>query len=86
MKRDIEWVDKLEDGMKRTVRVRFPGNGKIKWQFKRSDEDQWRYDTPPAIEDWETLEKKIDALYHRRRAAYKDLQLVQQFRKESESK
>jgi len=81
MKRDIEWVEKVEGGIKRMVRVKFPGNGRIKWQFKRSDEEQWDYDSPPSDDDWMTLEEKIDALYQRRRAPYKDLQLVQQLRK-----
>ena len=83
MKRDIEWVEKLENRVKRKVRVKFPGNGKIKWQFKRSDEELWDYDTPPSNEDWEALEEKMDALYHRRRAPFKDYQLVQQLRKEA---
>ncbi len=83
MKRDIEWVEKLEDGVKRKVRVKFHGHGKIKWQFKRSDEELWDYDSPPTTEDWANLEEKIDALYHRRRAPYKDLQLVQEFRKKA---
>lgn len=81
MKRDIEWVEKCENGLKRKIRVKFPGSGKIKWQFKRSDEDQWDYDSPPEASDWSILEEKVDALYHRRRAAYKDLQLVQQLKK-----
>lgn len=81
MKRDIEWIEKLEDGVKRTVRIAFPGGGKIKWQFKRSDQTQWDYDTPPSPEDWQALEEKTDALYHRRRAAYRDLELVREMRK-----
>lgn len=83
MKRDIEWIDKLEDGVKRTVRINFPGQGKIKWQFKRSDEEKWDYDTPATAEDWEALEKKMDALYHRRRAAFRDLELVKRMRKQN---
>ncbi len=83
MKRDIEWVEKLEGGIKRKVRVRFPGHGKITWQFKRSDEDLWDYDSSPSADDWSHLEDKIDALYHRRRAPYKDLQLVQQLRQKA---
>lgn len=83
MKRDIEWVDKLDGGLKRKVRVKFPGHGKIKWQFKRSDEEQWDYDSPPTSDDWEVLEEKIDALYNRRRAPYKDLQLVQDLRRKA---
>lgn len=85
MKRDIEWVEKLDGGVKRKVRVKFPGHGKVNWQFKRSDEELWDYDTPPTEEDWASLEEKIDALYHRRRAPYKDLQLVQQLRKEAKA-
>jgi hypothetical protein len=85
VKRDIEWIEKLDDGIKRTVRVRFPGHGKIKWQFKRSDEELWDYDTRPAEADWASLEEKIDALYHRRRAPYRDLLLVQQLRRKAAS-
>ncbi len=83
MKRDIEWVEKLEDGVKRMVRVKFPGNGKIRWQSKRSDEPEWAYDFPPSPGDWDTLHEKVDALYHRRRAAYKDLELVRMMRREA---
>ncbi|QHI68647.1 hypothetical protein [Tichowtungia aerotolerans] len=81
MKRDIEWKERLDDGVKRTVRVKFPGKGQIKWQFKRSDEESWDYDTPPTPEDWAALEEKVDHLYHRRRAAFRDLELVQTERK-----
>jgi hypothetical protein len=84
MKRDIEWKERLEDGFKRIVRVKFPGQGKVKWQFKRSDEEQWDYDSPPSPEDWAALEEKMDHLYHRRRAAFRDLELVQKLRKEHE--
>ena len=86
MKRDIEWVEKLEDGIRRKIRVTFPGHGQIKWQFKRSDEEFWDYDAAPTEEDWAMLEGKIDALYHRRRAPFKYLQLVQQLRKDSSTR
>ena len=81
MKRDIEWVEKLDGGIKRKVRVKFPGNGKIKWQFKRSDEERWNYDLPPTPSDWQTLEKKVEALYNRRRAPYKDLEQIRKLRR-----
>jgi len=84
MKRDIEWVEKQEDGIKRKVRVRFPGHGKIKWQFKRTDQDQWAYDALPSSNDWAVLEEKIDALYQRRRAPYKDLELVRKLKSEAD--
>ena len=83
MKRDIEWIEKLPDGVKRTVRIKFEGQGKIKWQFKRSDEELWDYKTPPSLADWDALQEKIDGLYNRRRAAFKDVELVRQFRKEA---
>ena len=82
----MEWVEKLDGGIKRKVRVKFPGHGKIKWQFKRSDEELWDYDSPPTDADWANLEERIEGLYNRRRAPYKDLKLVQQFRKESASR
>ena len=81
MKRIIEWKEKTEDGVKRTVRIDFPGRGKVKWQFKRADEERWDYDTPPSPEDWKNLEEKVAALYNRRRAAFRDLELVKDLRR-----
>ena len=83
MKADIEWVEKLEAGIKRKIRVTFLGHGKVKWQFKRSDEEFWDYDTPPTADDWNTLEEKMEALYNRRRAPFKNLELVRQLSKEN---
>lgn len=82
MKRPIEWKHQTNDGAKRTVRVRFPGRGKIKWQFKRSDQPEWDYSTPPSVEDWRALEKKMEALYNRRRAGFDDLEQVRRMRRE----
>jgi hypothetical protein len=76
MKRDIEWKDKTEDGVKRTVRIKFPGNGIIKWQFKRADEERWNYDLPPSAEDWQELVDKVELMYNRNRCAHRDLELV----------
>lgn len=83
VKKDLEWVDKLEGGVKRTVRVKFPGHGKMTWQYKRSDEEFWDYKSPATAADWDTLEEKMAALYNRRRAPFKDLELVRQLRKEA---
>lgn len=82
MKRDIEWKEKLDDGAKRIVRVKFPGKGVVKWQFKRSDEELWDYDTSPSADDWTELEDRVHKLYNRRRAAFRDLELVQRLREE----
>lgn len=83
MKADLEWVEKLDSRIKRKVRITFVGHDRIKWQFKRSDEDLWDYDTPPTTEDWEALENKIDALYVRRRAPYKHVELVKKLKHEA---
>ena len=82
MKRDIEWKERSDDGVKLTVRVKFPGQGQVKWQFRRSDEERWDYDSPATPDQWETLEKKVDQLYHRRRAAFRDLEAVKKLREE----
>lgn len=83
MKADIEWVEKLDDGIKRKVRITFLGKGKMKWQVKRSDEEFWDYDTPPSSEDWDHLEEKMASLYNRRRESYKNVELVRKLRKAS---
>ncbi len=83
MKADIEWTERLEDRVKRKVRITFHGPNVIKWQFKRSDEELWDYDTPPTAEDWEALEEKVDSLYHRRRQPFKHLELVKKLREKS---
>jgi hypothetical protein len=50
----ISWTDKLEDGVKREVRVHVT-RLRLKWQFKRSDEEAWDYDGPPLASDWDRL-------------------------------
>ena len=81
----MEWKEKLEDGVMRIVRVKFPGQGIIKWQFKRSDEERWDYDTPPSSEDWKNLEDKVDKLYQRNRCAFRDLELIKKLSQENQS-
>lgn len=85
MKADIEWMEKLAGGVKRKVRITFHGHNRIKWQFKRSDEDSWDYDSPPSLSDWETLEEKVEALYNRRRTPFKNLELVRTLKKKAKS-
>lgn len=81
MKADIEWVEKLDGGVKRKVRITFLGKGKMKWQTKRSDEEFWDYDTPPSSSDWNHLEEKMASLYNRRRTSFKNLELVRKLKK-----
>ena len=80
MKADIEWSDRPEPGVKRKIRVTFTGSTGIKWQFKRSDEELWDYDTPPTADDWDALEDKVNGLYNRRRIPYKRVELVQRLK------
>ena len=60
MKLHLEWVDRLDGGVRRKVRVTFPGKGKVKWQFQLSDREGWDYDSPPTPDDWETLEERLE--------------------------
>ena len=80
----MAWVERLENGIKRKIRVTFPGKGKMKWQTKRSDEEMWDYDTPPSSDDWSTLIDKMEALYNRRRTSFKNMELVRKLRKDAD--
>ncbi len=52
----ISWTIKLPDeGVKRETRVHV-SQRQLKWQFKRSDQEKWDYDSPPLAEDWDMLE------------------------------
>ena len=53
--RKISWTTKLPDRVNREVRVTVDVNH-AKWQFKRSDEEKWDYDSSPSTEDWDMLE------------------------------
>ena len=83
MKADLEWVEKLEDGRKRKIRITFSGKSSLKWQFKCSDQEVWDYTSAPTPEDWATLEEKLEALYNRRRLPLKKLEIVRRLRKEA---
>jgi hypothetical protein len=85
VKKNIEWYVRIDGGVKRTVRVSFPGKSLVKWQFKRSDQDGWDYDSPPTLDDWEILEDKLEGHYNRRRAKFETLELVRRLRIEAES-
>ena len=85
MRKRIEWTHRLEDRTKRTVRVSFLGRNKIKWQFKLSTEERWDYDTPPSLEDWDALEKKMADRYQRRSSPYEDLELTRMLAKKARS-
>lgn len=56
MRKRISWTTRLPDGAKREVRVNVDVHH-AKWQFKRSDEKQWDYESTPTSEDWDALEE-----------------------------
>jgi len=82
MNRPVEWNSKLPDGGKRRVRVSF-FSGKLKWQFQL-DGEPWDYDSPPTMEDWETLKADIYNRYQRRRATQKEWDLTQKLYREAQ--
>lgn len=86
MKADIEWVERLDNGLKRKIRITFESQNKIKWQFKRSDEPRWDYTTPPSADDWTALEEKVENFYNRRRISFDKLELVRVLKKSASSK
>lgn len=60
----ISWTEKLPDeGVTRETRVRV-AHRHLRWQFKRSDQERWDYDSLPQAADWDRLEDVL-----RRRAA-----------------
>jgi hypothetical protein len=79
MMRQICWIEKLEDGIKRDVRWTV-GRGQVKWQTKRSDQERFDYDTPPTREDWDNFMERMENRYQRRNASFDDLQLVRKER------
>jgi hypothetical protein len=86
MRKKIEWTTRVEDRVKRTVRVAFPGPNRIRWQTKRSDEEKWQYDQPPLPEDWEMLLERLEAGYRRGRYPYKHLELAKAERQKARDK
>jgi len=75
MQRQVCWFDRLEDGIKREVRVTVQ-QGKVKWQFKRATDERWDYDSLPSKDDWNTLLAKLEDRYNRRSVAFDDLELA----------
>lgn len=67
MKKVTSWTVKLDGGVKRETRVRTSMHG-VKWQFKRSDEERWDYDSKPTREDWDMLEDILSRRAGRGRA------------------
>ena len=75
MMRQVCWVEKLDDGVKREIRVAVE-RGHLKWQFKRSDADAWDYTSPPTREDWDNFLGRMEDRYQRRNVSFDDLERV----------
>ncbi len=80
MRREITWVEKLADKVKREVRVHFYG-GKIYWKERhsvgrRSVDENWNETMEPSEEDWEQLHEEVMRRYQRRTARQEDIDLV----------
>lgn len=79
MMRQICWVEKLEDGVKREIRVTV-GRRDLKWQFKLSNAESWDYVSPPSAADWDELVRRMEDRYQRRCARFSDLELARRLR------
>jgi hypothetical protein len=82
MRRPLCWTEKLDDGVKREVRVSFQGKG-IRWQWKREDEEKWVYDAPPTALDWDNLDALAQNWYTRHRLPIEHIERIRRLRKES---
>ena len=82
MHRQICWVDRQDDGIKREVRVTV-GRRQVKWQFKLSTAERWDYDSPPSKADWDSLLERTENRHQRRNATLADLELVRRLRQDA---
>lgn len=83
MRRQLCWTERLEDGLKREVRVAFHGKG-LRWQWKRSDQESWVYDKPPTTADWNSIEALAENWYQRHRLPREHVDRIRRLRREAE--
>ncbi|OGV62261.1 MAG: hypothetical protein A2498_00340 [Lentisphaerae bacterium RIFOXYC12_FULL_60_16] len=76
MRSPICWTDRLEDGVKREVRVYFHGVSQILWEFRRSDQDDPDTTTRPTADEWHTLQTIAERWYQRRRLPHEHLERI----------
>lgn len=81
MQRQICWIDRLEDGTRREIRVTIMRD-KVKWQFKLENAERWDYSSSPTSLDWDELRTKVENRYHRRTATHADLLLIRRLHQE----
>jgi hypothetical protein len=82
MRKPLCWKEKLDDGVKREVRVSFHGKG-LRWQWKRADEVAWVYDPTPTESDWDQLEAIALNWYTRARLPREHVDRIKRLRQET---
>jgi hypothetical protein len=82
MRRLLCWTERVDDAVKREIRVSFEGKG-IRWQWKRSDEEKWVYDPVPTAADWDSLQVLALNWYTRHRLPHDHLDRITRLRKEA---
>lgn len=83
MSKPVCWVERMEDGVKREVRVSFVGARSIRWQCKRADEERWTYDYAPSLVEWDQLLELMEHRYRRRSVSWKLMELAREARAET---
>jgi hypothetical protein len=76
MNRLISWTVKLAAGGKREVRVELR-QGRIKWQFKHSNDERWDYERAATAAEWDALED----ILHRRAGRGRAVELIETARR-----
>ena len=79
MQRQICWIDRQEDGVRREIRVTVMRDH-LKWQFKREDDERWDYKSEPSSIEWDEFLVKVENRYQRRTASHADITLVRRLR------
>lgn len=82
MRREITWVEKLPDRIKREVRVQFHG-GRIFWRDRHSagrqkevPAEEWNDHVTPSEEDWERLLDEVRRRFQRGKAQKEEVEMV----------
>jgi hypothetical protein len=75
MRRQICWVNRLEDGAKRSVRISFL-NRQVCWNIKRSDLSEDDQTSIPTEDDWNELESRAEDWYRRHALPFEILGMI----------
>lgn len=84
MQRQICWVERQEDGIRREIRVTVLRD-RVAWQTRRETDERWDYAPPVSASDWDALLTRVENRYQRRTATHADLQLVRRLHAEAQA-